>query len=176
MAHSAFFSCASSRLGRACAVGFAAASLLLSGCDNATSKADKEVTRQLNDAVDLSSGTESDRLTAHQQLDTASRDTTASLPVRLCAKVLLADSELHTAQDLAAQVQNNDVLIDSLIREMDLLAGEIDNNNVHVAALQKYEPTALQTEVAQKQTDIKGSDDKPDWVKSGDVALPSLSA
>jgi hypothetical protein len=176
MAHSASFHRASVRIARALAVGIASCSLFLAGCDSASSKSDKTVTEQLDDANLKMDGSVTDRSFAHTEIDSASKDTTASLPVQIRAKSMLADSELRIAQDITLKIQNNDVLIDRLAREIGLLGNDIEANNIRAGALAKLEPTELQAAVAQKQADVKGSEDKPDWYKTADAALPSLEA
>jgi hypothetical protein len=155
---------------------FAASSLLLVGCDTQSGKADKTVTEDLDNATLQMVGPESARTAGAQLLATAAQESNASLPVRLRAKVLLADSELHAAESAVVVVQRNDASIDQLTREIGLLSDEIAANNIRAAALARQDPTAIQNSITQKQTDIKGSDDKPDWYKSGDISLASLAA
>jgi hypothetical protein len=176
MANSAPNQRASSRLFRALAAGIASSCLILSGCDSPTNKTDQTVSQQLDEASLQMDGVASDRMSAHQAIESASKDTGTSLPVQIRAKAMLADSELRIAQSISLQIQKNDVAIDRLAREIGLLGGNIEADNIRAAALAKYEPSALQAAVAQKQADVKGSDDKPDWYKSADAALPSLSA
>lgn len=176
MAHSASFHRGSLRFARALVFGLASSSLFLAGCDSATSKSDKAIAEQLDDAALKMDGTVTDRASAHNEIDVAAKDTTDSLPLQIRAKAMLAESELRIAQGIALKVQQNDVIIDRLTREIGLLGNNIQANNSRAAALAKLEPTELQAAVAQKQAAVKGSDDKPDWYKSADTALPSLAA
>jgi hypothetical protein len=176
MARSAFFHRTRNRVSPLLLAGFAASSLLLVGCDNQSGKADKSVTEKLDNASLQMVGPESARTAGAQLLASAAQDSTASLPVRLRAKVLLADSELHAAESAIVAVQSNSATINQLTREIGLLSDNITANNMRAAALAKQDPTAVQNTITQKQTDIKGSDDKPDWYKSGDVSLASLAA
>jgi hypothetical protein len=174
--HRAGSKSAGNRISPLLLAGLAASSLLLAGCDTQSGKADKAVSEQLDSAQLQMVGSDAARAGAAPQLQAAAADTTASLPVRLRAKVLLADSELHTAESAIVAVQQNDAMINQLARDIGLLSNDIVANNTQAAALAKLDPTPIQNAITQNQTDIKGSDDKPDWYKSGDVALSSLAA
>jgi hypothetical protein len=150
--------------------------LLTGGCDSESGKADKTLSAQLDDASGQMTGTEADRVTANHTLGDAARDNTASDPVQLRAKALLANSELQLAQGMVKQIAVNDVQIQRLVREIDLLSLQIDSNNRTIAAMAKHDPSALQDAVAQKKSDVTGSDSKPDWYKSDAGTLSSLTA
>jgi hypothetical protein len=184
MAQSALFHRVTLRFSGAILLGIASSSVaLLCGCDNATSKTDKQVNAQLSEAqtkIDSSSVTPT---VSNGDLDAAARETGDSLPVQIHAKVAFADSELMLAQAAADQVLANDQQIDRLTREIGLLTGQIESNNQMVEALTKYDPSkavpqgkSVSDAVNDTKAAVTGSDEKPDWIKTGDTtSLAALS-
>jgi hypothetical protein len=164
------------RSGSLLLVAVAPVALLLAGCDTDSGKADKTISAQLDQATVQMSGSETDRTSANHDLGDAARETTASSPVQLRAKSLLADSELQLAQGMTRQIATNSVQIERLAREIDLLGNQIQSNNKTITAMTKADPGPLQDALSQKKADVTGSDAKPDWFKSDSGTLASLAA
>jgi hypothetical protein len=144
---------------------------LLTGCDNPTQSADRQVDAQI-----ASAQTKPDAAGAQNALDAAVRVTGASTAEKLRAKALQATSQLQAAQELSRTVSRRSAVIDSIASEISGLAGQIAANNARVAALKLYDPAKLQDAIKTQTTAITGSDDKPDWVKSDAGTLDSLAA
>src|SRR5205823_1393235 len=67
------------------------------GCDRSASEADKKVEQSVAEALARMNGSEGDRTEAAKLLQKASGESAASVPDRLLAKEVLAQSELRQA-------------------------------------------------------------------------------
>jgi hypothetical protein len=150
--------------------------LMLGGCDTDTGRADKKVSQQVDHATNHFGDSEADWTLANKELNDAARETAASLPRQLQAKVLLADSELQMAQLLAKKVLASDSQIDRLAAEIQALCSDIQSNNQMVAVLAKYDPADLQTKITANTAEVAGTDDNSVWAPSDETKLLALTA
>ena len=152
------------------------AALVFGGCDSGQGKADKRVDGDLSMAAADDPNTPAGREKAQRDLDSATKETAASPTQLLRAKVLLAESEMARAGDLAARVAVNESAVTGVVHDLTRLTAAVADDNRLVAALGKGEPTAVLAKLQECSTAMTGSADKPDWVTTDGGAVSSQAA
>ncbi len=150
--------------------------LAVAGCDTSSGKADKRIDDFIAQAVPKMDGADQDLSAAQKLLDSAARETDASLPQKIRAKALLAQIELQTAESIQPKIDKTQSQIDQLIWDINSMAYQVQEHNQVAAALGKYDPAQLQTSLKKIITDAQGSADQPIWVKSDTGSVPTLAA
>ncbi|HSV14080.1 MAG TPA: hypothetical protein VLI90_07460 [Tepidisphaeraceae bacterium] len=158
-------------------IGLSAATAMVgAGCDRSASQADQRVDQAVSQALPQMNGSESDRNAAASLLTAANGETAASLPSRIRAKEALAQSELRIAEQMLPQIERTQSEVLRLAWEIEGLAGQVQASNQVASALAKYEPSQVQSALQKQTSDIKGTDEKSDWVKTDAGSVPALSA
>ena len=152
------------------------AALAVGGCDTSSGKADKRINDFIAQAMPKLDGADEDLSSAQKLLDSAARETDASLPEKIRAKALLAQIELQTAERVQPKIDQTQSRIDQLIWEINSMASQVQEHNQVAAALATYDPAQLQTSLKKIINDAQGSADQAVWVKSDVGTVPTLAA
>lgn len=152
------------------------AALAVGGCDTSSGKADKRIDDFIAQAMPKMDGADEDLSSAQKLLDSAARETDASLPQKIRAKALLAQIELQTAERVQPKIDQTQSRIDQLIWEINSMASQVQEHNQVAAALSTYDPAQLQASLKKIVSDAQGSADQPVWVKSDVGTVPTLAA
>jgi hypothetical protein len=158
------------------AVLTAAVLVSIGGCDTATGKADKQIHRNIAIASAQINGSDQDRSQAESLLMSVSQLPDASPTARMDVQELRAQLELRQAQQLQPQIDRTQAEILRLVWEMKELGAQIQASNELAADLGKYDPANIQAALTKSITQVQGSADQPQWIKTETGGVSSLAA
>jgi hypothetical protein len=148
--------------------------VFITGCENDSERADKDVQRNINDAA-----AERGDAAIQKGLQKAATAKNASPAMSANAKILLAQAQVEQARTILLSAAQDDFGIQRLAGEISDLAHQVSTNNTVVAGYQERSPkasTALDKELKAAEAQVKGSGADAKWTPQGAGPVPALSS